>query len=129
MKQFDLKRVTYSTRGTFGVLVDSQTLFPIALTLEKPWRDNEREVSCIPGGLYLCKLQDNGEKISVFNVPNRDGIQIETFNYEHQSKGCIALGQALMRENGVVVGVSSSKEAFNILLDAVGKNEFVLKVQ
>lgn len=128
MKQIELQRVCFSPKGTFGVFIDSNTCLPIAFSLEKPWLDNKREISCIPCGTYVCKMKEDGKKILVGNVPGRDGIQIEVFNYEEQSKGCIAAGMELLRKDGVVVGVARSQEAFNLLLDSVGKTEFSLMV-
>ena len=43
-----LVRVTTGMDGTFGVLIKDGV--PLCVTLELPWRDNERSISCIPEG-------------------------------------------------------------------------------
>ena len=52
MKHFKLKRVAYIADGTFGVLFDEE--IPFCLTVEREWKNNQRNISCIPTGFYLC---------------------------------------------------------------------------
>lgn len=65
-------------------------------TLEKPWRLNERNVSCIPRGEYIVKWRWFMRKMKyaymVQNVPNRDGIFFHSGNFFFDIKGCIILG-------------------------------------
>ena len=52
MKTLTLTRIAYSNMGVFGQLeVDGQALYSV----ERPWLDNKRIVSCIPEGAYLCR--------------------------------------------------------------------------
>lgn len=74
-------------------------------TIERPWKNNERGVSCIPAGRYRvrftmskrfhCKLYE------VMDVPNRSGIRIHAANWATQLEGCIALG--VTRGQGLVL--------------------------
>lgn len=72
-------------------------------TIERPWRGNERFVSCIPEGLYPLNSHQGTRwphAISVNNVPNRSGILIHpAFRVSHV-KGCIGVGLGWgIREN------------------------------
>jgi hypothetical protein len=65
-------------------------------TVELPWRNNNRNVSCIPTGVYKCDWSYSPKfKTNVFEVtgvPERSGIRIHVANYVRQLHGCIALG-------------------------------------
>ena len=98
MKSFltivDVIRVTQSDHGTFGVLVLRGEAF--CVTLELPWRDNKRDVSCIPTGSYLCQRTESrrfGDAFLVRNVPERSHILFHKGNWIHETLGCILLGQ------------------------------------
>ncbi len=72
--------------------------FPLmgALTLERGWRNNKQEVSCIPLGTYEVVLEWSpgfGKLLwEIKGVPNRSETKFHTANYWPQLKGCIALG-------------------------------------
>lgn len=81
-------------------------------TLELPWKNNERRVSCIPDGTYKC-TRENHKKFGwcyrLHDVPNRDGILIHPLTNHTQSLGCIgpALDQKDMNGDGLLDNVSS----------------------
>ena len=62
-------------------------------TIELPWRNNERQISCIPEGRYKIHRRFTGKfgwHCVVEDVPNRDGILIHAFNNAlTESRGCI----------------------------------------
>jgi hypothetical protein len=65
-------------------------------TLELPWKDNERKVSCIPIGKYDVvkrKSPKYGNHFHVQDVPNRDMILIHSGNYISDILGCILPGR------------------------------------
>ena len=82
-----------SPDGTLGVMcADGYAAF----SLELPWRDNERNVSCIPYGAYPAQWVysptfTRGTYL-IEDVPNRDGIRIHPANRISELRGCIALG-------------------------------------
>ena len=83
---------TYLLEGTNGqLMVDGQK---ICSTIELPWKDNQRQISCIPEGRYrLAKRYTPrfGYHIIIRDVPNRSNILIHAFNDAlAESKGCIA---------------------------------------
>jgi Family of unknown function (DUF5675) len=85
-------------QGTFGVLVyGSNSCF----TLELPWLNNVRKLSCIPLGTYDVvphKSPKFGRCLLVENVPARDNILFHSANlagnslagWDTQLQGCIA---------------------------------------
>jgi hypothetical protein len=89
-----LSRVSYTTYGTFGVLLGEEEI-PIAVTLENPWIQNLRMVSCIPIGLYQCGRVLSpkfGDTFEVLDVHERDDILFHKGNIETDTSGCILLG-------------------------------------
>lgn len=90
-----LKRVTNTSRGTFGVLID-ENYIPFLLTLEPPWMNNVHEISCIPMGSYKCQRTHHpkhGECFQVMNVENRSDILFHQGNTIKDTEGCIILGK------------------------------------
>jgi hypothetical protein len=70
-----------------------------SLSLERGWRDNQSNVSCIPKGEYEVKLEFSNrfkkELWEIYGVPNRSECKFHAANYWYQLNGCIALGQTL----------------------------------
>jgi hypothetical protein len=83
---------TYHPEGTNGVLKHRDTV--ICQTIELPWRDNRRWVSCIPEGRYRLIRREHfrhGDQLAVANVPGRSGILIHPANFAlTELQGCIA---------------------------------------
>ena len=75
---FRLKR---SDQGTEGLLVyDDFT----CRTLELPWRENQKQISCIPAGEYDVEIRLSNKYGRVYwvrHVPNRTYILIHSGNY------------------------------------------------
>lgn len=65
-------------------------------TVERPWKDNARGVSCIPPGeysmIFTLSARFHKKLYILENVPDRSGIRIHAANYPHELEGCIALG-------------------------------------
>ena len=67
-------------------------------TLELPWKNNQRNVSCIPEGPYTVEkrwTQERQNHFHVLNVPDRSFILIHSGNYYSHTLGCILPGQDL----------------------------------
>lgn len=106
MKFAVLIRGETSEEGTFGTLTVLNTGWSCA-TAELPWRENRRNISSIPGGLYEASYlarSASGRFRSVYHlhdVDNRGGILIHAGNvagdaqrgYKTNSNGCILVGQ------------------------------------
>lgn len=103
-------RVEKSTDGVFGVLtIDGQF---ICLTLERPWLDNQKNISCIPPQIYLCKRVDSPkykDTFEVLNVAGRTNILFHAGNTIDDSKGCILLGSEIGNIDGKRAVLQSGK--------------------
>ena len=80
---------TYDPEGTNGELK-----LVVCNTIELPWLQNERNVSCIPEGRYELRkrfIKKFGLHLLVVDVPDRSWILIHPANdAKTQLKGCIA---------------------------------------
>jgi hypothetical protein len=96
-----LIRYKQTDQGTRGILF-TQDYF--CHTLELPWRDNKRNISCIPTGIYYTTTRISptfGRVYHLQDVPNRTYIYIHSGNlagdtskgYLSHVNGCILLGK------------------------------------
>ena len=92
-----LIRDTFSKKSTIGELFLNGER--ICDTLENPWQDNQRNISCIPEGVYPVRLRLPRESASrdylhllVQEVPNRDWILFHRGNTAKDTSGCILVG-------------------------------------
>ena len=90
-------RDTFTDESTIGELFLNGERF--CDTLELPYRDNQRSISCIPIGQYKVRLRTAKESATrnylhllVKDVKNRDFILIHRGNKSSHSKGCILVG-------------------------------------
>lgn len=102
MNKLILKRTASTDEGTFGFLeLPSGKMLH---TLELPDYNNKPRVSCIPTGVYQCKIVNSpkfGAVYGVQDVPNRSAILIHAGNYggdvskgfKTNIQGCILLGK------------------------------------
>jgi len=105
----------YLPTETLGSLYEGDTL--LAKTMELPWRDNKRAISCIPEGTYTVIKQPSKESrpYPYFRLPNvkgRSGILIHRITYVKDLKGCIGVGGRFvdLNRDGVPDLVDSSKK-------------------
>jgi hypothetical protein len=96
MMELVLKR-TYFNDATLGCLYILGQDNPVFYTIEKPWKENQKLISCIPERTYEVLPYSSPKFPDVWelqNVSNRDKILIHKGNYEHDLQGCIAIGLA-----------------------------------
>jgi len=94
-------RRQHLNRQTLGELYivddNDKTLFQCR-TLELPYIDNKTDISCVPLGVYKCKLEySNRFKKHLWelkDVPNRTECKLHSFNHFWESNGCISLGDS-----------------------------------
>lgn len=102
-----LKR-TYFPEGTQGVLEWNGTL--VCYTIELPWLENQRRISCIPEGEYILQKRFSpkfGWHLHLMNVPERDLILIHPANdAKKELLGCIA---PVTKYTGIGKGSESRK--------------------
>ena len=92
-----LIRDIFSKESTIGELFLNGER--ICDTLENPWVDNQRNISCIPEGVYPVRLRlprESGTRdylhLLVQEVPNRDFILVHRGNFPSQTQGCLLVG-------------------------------------
>ncbi len=125
-----LRRIASTEYGTFGTLIDNG--IPFALTLERPWVDNERNVSCIPAGVYACNRfssKSHSNTFQVMNVPNRTGILFHTGNLMEHSAGCILIGETFDLYKGNPAILSSKKGFDEFMSKLENMQDFQLLIQ
>lgn len=124
----ELIRHSYTPQGTFGALVLPE--FDL-VTVERPWIDNRRNISCIPEGVYVCRprwyFRGGYEAVEILNVAHRSHILFHKGNTLHDVAGCIALATKLGVVNGLWAGVGS-EEAFDLFMEIVGGREWCLRI-
>jgi len=107
MDQIELRihRTEYEKAQTLGkgwVLKNGESLFEFK-TLELPWLNNEKQISCIPLGAYECVKRSSlkyKDHFHILNVPNRSWILIHHGNYFRDTLGCILVGRTLSDIDG-----------------------------
>ena len=111
-----LIRDTFSEKSTIGELFLNGER--ICDTLENPWLDNQRNISCIPAGVYDVRLRLARESATrdylhllVQDVPNRDWILFHRGNTAKDTRGCILVGLGSQQDV-----VSNSTLAMDLLI-------------
>ena len=88
--------------GECAVTENGKDLF-IAKSLERADNGNQRNISCIPQGEYLCVLEYSAkfkcDLWEIKGVPNRSECKFHAANYWHDLNGCIALGSQFLDIN------------------------------
>ena len=104
----------YNEKGVSGTI--SLKGKRICDSIEPPWRDNQRQISCIPEGRYQLTQRLSlrfGYHFMVNNVPGRSYILIHAFNHAlRESKGCIAPVKKL---TGPGQGLSSRNALYELM--------------
>ena len=99
-----------------------------AFTLELPWLENQKNISCIPAGVYKA-VKYNSPKfkrtvIMLYDVYCRDNIEIHAGNYTRQTKGCILIGDGIKYlDLDAIPDVTNSNRTLDALLSLL-PNEF-----
>lgn len=103
-------------------------------TIERPWKNNQHNISCIPKGTYHCtytfSLTHLGWTYQVNNVPNRSGIRIHSANYYTDLEGCIGLGSGYedINKDGQLDAINS-KLTVNNFVTLLNKKDFTLIIK
>lgn len=112
MTSITLRRVYQSSAGTFGQLLNGDQR--LAFTCERPWLNNEPEVSCIPAGTYTFNRYESPTKGRVWicqDVPGRNNIEVHSANFPSELAGCVAVGNGFIRDADMTIsGVADSRE-------------------
>ena len=140
MRYASLRRQRSGEQGTVGVLCLPG--LPPTPVIEPPWRDNRRNRSCIPVGLYevVPHLSPRHRRcLLVTGVPGRSHILFHAGNlggdvergWHTHTKGCLLPG---LRQGRITVGgrrqqaVLASRPALRRLMDWAAGQPFVLEI-
>ena len=112
-------RDTFTKESTLGRLFINGESF--CDTLENPWLNNQRNISCIPEGQYKVRLRLARESATrdylhllVQDVPNRDWILFHRGNKAKDTSGCILVGNG--REQDIV---ENSRLAMDLVMQEI----------
>ena len=90
-------------------------------TLENPWIDNQRNISCIPEGEYEVRIRLPRESATrdymhllVKDVPDRDYILFHIGNRPSDTSGCILVGLSSSQDF-----VNNSRLAMDLLMKEI----------
>ena len=114
-----LIRDTFTEESTLGELFINGER--ICDTLENPWLDNQRNISCIPEGEYPVRIRLPRESATrdymhllVKDVKDRDYILFHIGNFPSQTKGCILVGLGSQQDV-----VNNSRLAMDLLMKEI----------
>lgn len=125
-KKLSTPEATYGTLSFNGALV--------GFTVEQPWNNNIKDMSCFPEGHYQLLAHDSPKHpnsvafhnpaLNVYAEPNmlpsgvvgRTDCLIHPANFAQELEGCVAVGQDyLYNTKHIPIGVSNSKETITRL--------------
>ena len=112
-------RDTFTDESTIGELfLNGERLCD---TLENPWLDNQKNISCIPVGKYPVRLRlaresatKNYLHLLIQDVPNRNYVLFHRGNTTKDTSGCILVGLGSQQDF-----VSNSVLAMDLLMKEI----------
>lgn len=124
--------------GTHGALMVPELGFS-CFTAEPPWKNNRKQVSCIPPGTYIVQIRNSPKYGKVFHLTGVEGrtyILIHSGNFSgdmelglrSHTMGCILLGQKrgwLAKQ----LSVLNSRITVTRFMNLMGTNKFELTIQ
>lgn len=129
MVNLRLVRVGEADGATFGVLLINGK--PEFVTLEEPWKENQRSISCIPTGAYKVKPVKSprfGNTYEVTKVPDRSHILFHAGNTLNDTQGCILLGLQYGKIDGKAA-ILRSRDAMGLFINhLLGQDDIVLEI-
>jgi len=119
---FILEREVFTDESIIGTLYLNG--HKLCDTLELPYRDNKKNESSIPCGLYDLCVRSGADStkykyvhLQVLEVPNRSFILFHIGNRAKDSKGCVLTG--MTRQKDMVL---QSKKAHTLLMQVILEN-------
>jgi hypothetical protein len=101
-------------------------------TLELPWKNNERRVSCIlpdpddpSTKIYVLKRTNQSPSfkyphLDILDTPDRTAVKIHAGNYHTQILGCVLVGESLVdMNNDGELDVTSSRKTLDKIMALV----------
>jgi hypothetical protein len=95
-------------------------------TLELPWKENKRRISCIPAYTYTVKKrwsEKYGWHLHITNVKGRTWILMHFGNFYTDILGCILAGNNHVDiNNDGLKDITSSKKIMRLIMELVPEN-------
>ena len=118
MDKLIIKRIHYRDDCTLSCVIYGDFIFKM---LELPDKGNQKNISCIPEGIYQAKKRISPGKgyqvIEYINVPNRTYIQMHRGNYTRQLLGCQLPGvEFIDLDHDGIPDITSTKDTLEELL-------------
>lgn len=129
MKNFSIMRIANTEHGMFGTYLYEGV--PFAVTLEPPWRNNQRNISCIPAGTYIAELVESpkyGFVYEITNVPGRTHVLNHWGNKLDETLGCVLVAEKFGILHGkpvVLTSKNSPGEGFNEFMKLAGGDKVI----
>lgn len=130
--EFILTRIEQGERGTNGRITFNGN--HICYTIERPWLDNQRRISCIPEGTYVLKRRFSPKflwHLHLQDVPDRDLILLHPANTAiTELNGCIAPVTAITELGKGIGSKKAVTKLTEVIFPLLSKGETVtLKIQ
>lgn len=138
MKKVKINRFQVTNNYSLGhcyIVHPSGLVEYVGCTLERGWRNNENNVSCVPEGTYDLKLEYSPkfkkDLWELYGVPNRAECKFHAANYWKQLNGCIALGNKHKDIDGDGdPDITSSNDVLKIFHDMMsGQSQSEVKIE
>ena len=129
-KNFKLIRISHTTNATFGVLLEED--IPFCVTLERPWLENKRSISCIPEGFYKCERVQSprfGDTFEIEGVAGRSHILFHKGNLLDDTHGCVLVGEQFEPLKGENAILASGKAFAEFKKRTEGIHGFFLQIE
>ena len=123
--------------GIFGLLGGKW------FTAELNWKNNQKDISCIPAGIYPCKCfptTKHPDGVYHVIVSGRDAVEMHIGNfagdttqgYQSDVEGCIIMGKDISYLKNKIgrwqLGVESSTIAFGEFMNQMNGEDFELQI-
>lgn len=129
MKELTLYRFFMGAEVTLGYIEEGRN--SPTWTLERPWKDNAKNISCIPEGRYSCTnyvSQRFARAFELHNVPGREAILIHAGNEVSDTQGCIMPGMTIgLNTKGIPTVMQSAVALGNLM--ASYRQGFILNIK
>lgn len=124
------RQTAVATFGTLVVFNEQHQIILICRTLEKPWLNNIKSLSCVPNGKYYATKEIHpkfGPTVRIHKVIDRTGILIHRGNFYWNTSGCVLVGTHLVDLNfDKEQDVANSRAAMQDLYDSLS-NTFTIE--
>jgi hypothetical protein len=104
------------------------------VTLERPWKNNVPNTSCVPKGIYRVHYSWSVKFLKytyeLLNIPNRSGIRIHSANFYSELLGCISLGTDYSDINhDTKLDILNSRISVSNFETLMGKKDFTILIE